>query len=78
MMRSRYSDNESVSSPVSQHGDYLPSPVENINQTPAVTLDEDSFPQPKAAEPTPESQVAGSTEATTVSPGPIPGRDRGS
>jgi hypothetical protein len=60
------SDDESVSSPVSQHDNSLPSPVENTYQTPADTSDEDSFPQSKAAEPTPDSQVTGSTEATTV------------
>jgi hypothetical protein len=56
------SDDQSLSSPVSQHGDSLPSRMKNTDETSADTSDEDSWPQPETTtEPTPESQAADST-----------------
>jgi hypothetical protein len=63
---------ETVSSPPSEHGDFLPSPLEPPSETPVETSDEDSYPQKKpTAEPAPVGNPSTTAAPATVEPAEV-------
>jgi hypothetical protein len=63
---------ETVSSPPSEHGDCLPSPLEPPSETPVETSDEDSYPQKMpTAEPAPVGNPSTMAAPATVEPAEV-------